>query len=362
MRTKTLFHPIQLPLIALLMLYMNVHAIEKRVSQPIRSVLREPLPAEDLKYVVSSAGIVIDGPTFRYSVDKQSGVIRGLEVTRGEQVVISLREPVDLILDDYRLSSGGNTGKTVPEFRSKNKIILKTTGVLKNKPQSGIDIPYTLQSTFFNDGVVVSRMTLKPTTDLSVKKIICSRLSATGHFRRYLHKHRKENGASARNGLLPESGKTLNLKTLTSCLEVFSPEAALAIFTDSGAVHLSESGMNTAFLNVREKSEQTADVSLQQNIISISEGAKPYLVKAGEVLTFRIGISVAPNRLPHRRSSDLRMFVCFDDCSNCSVSDDRMQFRIGIVQTVCGVKYKSRLAAILRRSESGFFKGDRSQP
>lgn len=299
--------------IVLVTLTVNAHAAEQPRSKRIRTVLRQPLPSEDLKYEVNSAGINIEGPTFRYTIDKQSGVIRGLEVKREDQTVISLQEPADLILDDFQLSSKQNRGDTILESKSKNKVVLKTTGTLRNKQHSEREIPYTLQSTFFNDGVVVSRMTLKPKRDLPIKKILSSRLSATGRFRNYLNKLRNNNGLGSQKGFLPKAGTTLNLTTLSSCLQVFSPEAALAIFTDSAGVHRSQTGMSTAVLNVKEKKEQTANVALQQNIININEGAEPYLIKAGEEFTFRTGISVAPNRLPHPRNSALRMFIWIGD-------------------------------------------------
>jgi len=122
--------------------------------------------------------------------------------------------------------------------------------------------------------------------------------------------------ASSPSGSLPPAGKSLQLTTLTSCLEVFSQEAALAIFTDRGASHLAERGLQTATVKVHEKTSGQASVSLTQNIINIGSSDTPFLMKAGENFTFRTGICLAPNRLPHRRRHDLRMYIWIGDQNN----------------------------------------------
>ena len=86
---------------------------------------------------------------------------------------------------------------------------------------------------------------------------------------------------------------------MTSCLQVFSPAAALAIFTDGGALHLSQPKLDTAVAEVTGREAGRAQVSLTQYLVHVAPGDKPYLLKAGEPFTFRVGISVAPNRLPH---------------------------------------------------------------
>jgi len=302
-------------LVALMFVTLNAStkAAEKQVSQPFRSVLREPLPEESLSYKVDSVGIHLKGPVFEYLVDPNTGCITNLEVRRDDEKVIQLSEPVDLILDDYRLSAKQNSGETVLEFKSQHQVILKTTGLLKPQANNSSAIPYTLQSTFFDDGVVVSKVTLQPKQDLVIHRNVSSRLSAKGKFHSYLHKRRDQHGMGSQSGSLPPTGKALPLTTLTSCLEVFSPEAALALFTDSGATHLSKAGLPTAVINITQNDGVTADVVLEQNIINISEGAKPYLMKAGEELTFRTGLSLAPNRVPHPRNSGLRMFTWAGD-------------------------------------------------
>ena len=59
-------------------------------SKTVTSVLREPLPPEDLSYSVDGGKIVITGPTFEYSVDKTTGAVVALQVKREGQDVIGL--------------------------------------------------------------------------------------------------------------------------------------------------------------------------------------------------------------------------------------------------------------------------------
>jgi hypothetical protein len=164
--------------------------------------------------------------------------------------------------------------------------------------------------------VVVSQIRLRPREDVYVKNSLNHRLTAQGRFSHYFHKRRDNNGIGSEASSLPPTGKSLNLATLTSCLEVFSQEAALAIFTDRGAIHLAEKGLQTATIKVHEKTSGQASVSLTQNIINIGSLGTPFLMKAGEEFTFRTGICLAPNRLPHRRRHDLRMYVWIGDQKN----------------------------------------------
>jgi len=170
-------------------------------------------------------------------------------------------------------------------------------------------VDYSLLHTFFNDGVVVTAVTLKPRADLRVEKELVYRLSADGQFNHYLHKTRAEHGDRAARGSLPGPGQSVRLATLTSCLQVFSPAAALAMFTDGGALHLSQPKLDTATVEVSGKEGRRAQVSLAQYLVHVAPGDQPYVLKAGEPFTFRVGISVAPNRLPHPRLHDLRMFT-----------------------------------------------------
>ncbi len=286
------------------------------ISKMIASVLREPLPPEDLFCNVEAEEIVIQGPTFRYTLDRSSGTIRELEVRREGRVVVSLQAPADIVLDDYRLCADGNLGNTIVADQSKEKVVLKTEGVLKDQGRRGPDIPYSQLITFFNDGVVVSRISLRPREDIHVKNSLNHRLTAQGRFSHYFHKRRDDNGMGSEASSLPPSGESIILTSLTSCLEVFSQEAALAIFTDRGATHLAEKGMQTATIKVHKKTSGQSTVSLTQNIINIGSLGKPFLIKAGEEFTFRTGICLAPNRLPHPRQHDLRMYIWIGDQKN----------------------------------------------
>ncbi len=286
------------------------------VSPTITSVLREPLPPENLSCNVDAGEIVIQGPTFRYTVDRTSGAVRDLEVKRDGHIVASLQESAEIVLDAYHLASSGNSGKTVVAAQSEQKVVLNTEGVLSDPTRRGSDIPYALVSTFYNDGVVVSEITLRPRKDLQVKNSLSHQLTVQGRFSHYFHKRRDDNGMGSETSSLPPAGKSLELATLTSCLEVFSQEAALAIFTDRGATHLAEKGLQTATIKVHEKTSGQASVSLTQNIINIGPSGSPFLMKAGEEFTFRTGISLAPNRLPHRRTRDLRMYIWIGDQKN----------------------------------------------
>ena len=276
------------------------------VSKTITEVLRQPLPSEDLSCSVEASSISIQGPTFRYDIDRESGAIVGLEAQRNGQIVATLREPAGLWIDDVRLADceGGAT-KLLAE--GADKVILATEGRL------AADVAYVLESTFYNDGVVVSEVTLKPKGDLLVRQGIRYEIRATGRFSQYLHKRRDSNGVDCFKGALPRAGHAVGLSTLTSCLEVFSPEAALAVFTDRGGTHRSPATLDTASLRVEEKAGEDVSVVLTQHLVHIASGGPPYVAPSGGEFTFRVGLAVAPNRRPHPRWRDLRMFIWVGD-------------------------------------------------
>jgi hypothetical protein len=154
---------------------------------------------------------------------------------------------------------------------------------------------------------------LTPRKDLLVAKALVFELRAQGRFSHYLHKRRDEHGENAVRGSLPEAGKVVHLSTLTSCLQVFSPSAVLALFTDSGATHLSRQNLDTAAVEVISKEKERTRVSLCQYLLHVAQGDSPYVLKAGKEFSFRVGISLAPNRIAHRRLHDLRMFAWIGD-------------------------------------------------
>ena len=284
-----------------------------RTSRTISSALREPLPAEAISLSDNVTELVLSGPTFTYRVQKATGAISAIRVVRDGQEVITTSGPADIQIDQYRLASKLNSCKVTIDSQGKDKIIVRAEGILRDPAKRGPEVDYTLVHTFFNDGVVVSTVKLTPRADLQVEQALVYRLSAQGQFTQYLHKTRDEIGDHAARGHLPEPGQALRLATLTSCLQVFSPTSALAIFTDGGALHLSQPKLDTAVVEVTAKDGHRTHVSLSQFLVHIAPGNKPYLLKAGEPFTFRVGISVAPSRRPPARLHDLRMFTWIGD-------------------------------------------------
>lgn len=282
-------------------------------SESPASVLREPLPPEELSFANKVSEFVITGPTFKYRVQKSTGVITGVRVFRGGQTVILQDGPADLLIDDYRLSSKANSAHVTVVQYGKDKVVLESKGVMRAPDNDGPEIDFSVLHTFFNDGVVVSDIKLTPRSDLSVRREIAFRLPASGEFSNYLHKRRDEHGQEAARGRLPASGQAVHLSTLTSCLSVFSPTAALAIFTDGGGTYESRPNLDTATIHVKNRANDSADLALTQYVVHVAPGDKPFVLKAGEQFSFRVGISVAPNRLPHPRQHDLRMFIWIGD-------------------------------------------------
>jgi len=284
-----------------------------RISKTIGAVLREPLPAEALSLSQTAGEFIISGPTFTYRVQKTTGAISALRVVREGQEVIATSGSADVLIDRYQLASPLHSPKLDVVTDGKDQIVIQARGILHDPEERGPEVDYTVLHTFFNDGVVVSTVKLIPRADLLVEKAIVYRLPAQGQFSSYLHKRRDEHGGNAVRGRLPESGNPVRLATLTSCLSVFSPSAALAIFTDGGAIHLSRTNLETATVEVTGKEGGQAQVSLSQYLVRVAPGDQPCLLKAGEEFGFRVGISLAPNRLPHPRTHDLRMFTWIGD-------------------------------------------------
>jgi len=282
-------------------------------SRTIASVLREPLPPEELELSKTPADFVISGPTFTYRIAKETGTIRDLRVLREGREVVATGGPADVQIDRYRLAADANACTTTVLSRGKDKIVLQGKGVMRGPAKHGPELDFTLVHSFFNDGVVVSAVKLIPRQDLRVEKSIVYQLAAQGQFRSYIHKHRNEHGHKAARGKLLKPGNPVSFKTLTSCLGVFGEAAALALFTDSGAAHLSRTNLGTAMLEVTGRQGNTMQIVLSQYVVQIAPGDQPYLLKAGEEFAFRLGISVAPNRLPHPRAHDLRMFTWIGD-------------------------------------------------
>ena len=283
------------------------------LSKTVNSVLREPLPPEELSCRSSAGEIVIEGPTFTYLVNKANGAIRSLQVRREGEVVVQFDEPAEVLVDDYRLATGESPAGTEVVSCSDERVVLKTEGVLKAPEGQQPEMPYGLETVFYNDGVAVSEWKLLPRRDLLISKGISYHVAADGRFAHYIHKRRDEHGGSSAWGTLPEPGKSVSFTTLTSCLQVFSPAAGLAIFTDGGAVHLGKSGLETAVVGTKANEAGRISLSLDQYVVNIGDDGEPYVLKAGTEFTFCVGISIAPNRHPHRRQRDLRHYVWIGD-------------------------------------------------
>ncbi len=284
-----------------------------RTSRTIGAVLREPTPPETLDLTEDDVAFTVAGPTFRYRVPKATGVISAIQVRRDGQTVVESCGPVDLQIDDRHFGAAGSSCKVSAVRRGKDKVVLRAEGVLRESAGSGPEIDYSIDHTFFNDGVVVSSVALKPKEDLAVKSAIASRLRARGRFSHYFHKKRDEHGADAERGCLPGAGKAVSFTTLTSCCQVFSAKAGLAIFTDCGATHVSRQNLETAAVEVAKQRDGMTPVRLSQYLVRVAPGDEPYTLKAHEEFRFRTGISIAPNRLPQPRMHDLRMFTWLGD-------------------------------------------------
>jgi hypothetical protein len=304
----------------LILLSPCVEAADK-VSKTIAAVLREPLPAENLSLSDNAGEWVIAGPTFAYRVQKNTGAISLLRVDD----VIGASRPLDIQIDDYHLASESTSGEFSIVTQGGDKIVLRGHGILRDPAKLGPEVDYTLLHTFYNDGVVVSSVTLTPCRDLPVKSGLFFKLQAQGQFSHYLHKRRDENGANSIRDRLPDAGKTVRFSTLSSCLEVFSSQAALALFTDCGATFLSKSNLDTASVKVMSQENKQAEIGLCQYLIHIAPDDKPYVLKAGEPFTFRVGMSVSPNRSAPARLHDLRMFAWIGDAKYPYATDQEIE-------------------------------------
>ena len=296
-----------------------------RASKTIAAVLREPLPPETLTFSTNGGEWIITGPTFTYRVQKSTGAIVGLRVESAGQEAIVTSGPADIQIDDYRLVSELTSCELEVLSALGDKVVLRGQGTLRDAASRGPKVDYTLLHTFFDDGVVVSSVKLRPHKDLPVRKELVHQLQASGRFSHYLHKRRDEHGAQAVRGRLPELGQAVPFSTLTSCLQVFSPDAGLALFTDGGAIHLSRTNLDTAAVQVMGKEENRKQVSLRQYLVHVEPGDDPFVLKAGEEFSFRVGLSVTPNRITHRRLHDLRMFAWIGDSNYPYATDQEIE-------------------------------------
>lgn len=275
-------------------------------SKTIAEVLRQPLPPEDLSCAVTDVSITVKGPTFQYAIDRASGTVTGLEVNREGAIVAALLEPAAFRLDDASLAnvSGGDT-QVLEDGPA--RVVLTT------KCAWAPGLPCTLKTTIYNDGVLVSEITLTPEADVVLRRGIRFEVTAAGRFASFLHKRRDSNGMDCFQGALPKPGETVRLDTPTSCLEAFSDQAALAMFTDMGDFYRSPAALDTAAVRVDSVQDGMCALGMHQHLVHVGPEGTPYTLSAGKPFTFRVGLAVAPNRLPHPRRHDLRMFIWVGD-------------------------------------------------
>jgi len=283
-------------------------------SQPMAAVLREPLPPEDLALTERDGQIIITGPTFEYVVDERTGSIVGLQATRDGKPVVQLVKPARLVVGRFSTDGPDNAGETTVTSKSPERIVLTTKGTMRSGPGLGNALPHTVTSIFFNDGVVVREFTLLPRSDEPVADIH-HEARVAGPFRHHLHKTRDSNGQDAPSAALPRAGESATFTTLTSCLQVFGTKSGLAIFTDRGATRAAP-GVDTASVRVESREGENATVSLIQRIVRERPEDGSVVLKANEPFRFRVGLSVVPNRIAHRRGSDLRMYAWIGDEKN----------------------------------------------
>jgi hypothetical protein len=293
-------------------------------SEPIASILRQPLPAENLAVRESDSTIAIEGPTFTYTVNRATGMISELAVCRDGAQVLRMPTPATLKVDGYQLAADGATAKTTVASADAGKVVLSTAGELKGDPA----LPFTLESTFFSDGVVVTRVTISPTADLAIAKGIEYAVEFSGRLDSYLHKCHERWDADTGGGMppLPAAGKRDEMATTTSCLQVMSHDAAAAIFTDLGAHHVSPAGLPTASIEGNpHAAANEAHVALSQRIVHVGDGGEKFTLPAGKPFSFRIGMCVAPQRDPHPRRSELRHFTWIGDDAHPYPTDEEIE-------------------------------------
>jgi hypothetical protein len=312
-KSRCLATPLALLLIVTV---LPVHAAEAEPAsrRPV-DVLRQPLPAENLSLSTSDDRIAIAGPTFVYTVDRATGGICSLVVKREGAAVVEFTGPVELTIDGRNFSAV-NVAKLDIVEQGPGKVVLRTSGVLEDPKAASPAVDFQTEHTFYSDGVVATRWSLTPRAELTVREGIACRVPARGRFTHGFNKRRDTEGMDLRAAPLPQPGKSMAWSTPTSCVEAFSSEAALAVFTDRGGVHLSKPGLETASIEVTAREGGLVSAVLSQHVARIEEGAAAMVLPAREPFVFRTGIAVAPNRLPHPRWRDLRMFICAGDAKN----------------------------------------------
>lgn len=305
--------------VALFLLPAHADPVSQPQSRLIMDVMRDPLPSEDLTASESDTAYTIQGPTFRYVVDKATGLISEMYATRNGSTVAELTAPTELWVDDHACSRADERPDTTGFSRRENNRVSVSTGGRWG------DLSFRMDHDFYNDGVVLTSVMLYSEKDIVLSKGIRYEVAASGRFSQYLHKRRDTNGMDCLEGALPGPGQPVSLNTPTSCLEVFGSEAALAMFTNRGGSHRAPADAETASLRVDKKGAGNASLTMTQHIVNIAPGEAPFTLRAGEEYKFYVGMAIAPNRLPHPRSRDMRMFIWVGDEKHPYPSDEEIR-------------------------------------
>ena len=281
-------------------------------SLPVADVLRQPLPAENLTVSETESEITVKGPTFTYTVDRRVGLISALDVRREGAQVLHTLTPIALRFDGYDLTREGASAETKVVSADPGKVVVAASGVMKGT----LELPFTLETTFFSDAVVVTRVTITPTAELAIVNSVEYVVELAGKLETYFHKCHERYDSDTGGAMLPlpAVGSRVDVATTTSCLQAMSHQAAAAIFTDLGAYHIAPAGLATASIeSMPSASGDEAHLKLTQRIAHVGPNAEPFKLAAGKPFSFRVGLSVAPQRHPHPRKRELRHFTWVGD-------------------------------------------------
>ncbi len=93
---------------------------------------------------------------------------------------------------------------------------------------------------------------------------------------------------------------------------------------DGSVPIFSRTSESCAYLSAIRDSPPFCALEMHQHIIHAGPNGTPYTLRAGESFKFRVGLALAPNRLPHPRWRDLRMFIWVGDGKCPYPSDDEI--------------------------------------
>ncbi len=167
---------IAMPLLLALLAGLATADDGSRISENVTTVLRRPLPPEDISHTVGPRHITIEGPTFAYPVNKTTGAITSLEVRREGPVVVELENAAEARLPgagppgllDQVLISVGNHGVREVHVNSKpSEFLVDPT---RRRVHGGV--------TYAEEPVTIEALRSEDVaTRLPVKTIVANRLT-----------------------------------------------------------------------------------------------------------------------------------------------------------------------------------------